>query len=249
MAKKKSKRKDGQRAKNKGKSERRQHREDKKMLSNADLKNVLLWKERIESNIQAAIACYTRMNDNGLLDDEDLLAALARYVENTAEAITKLDDLTHGDLFAELFEVPIDSDASGALTWQNLKGIRIRLAHKFWETDASVLLSAVRDDFPGLETLFRLLLINQEILVGDEVSFTLKGADFLFPDSATPPAFGDYAIVMLYFRGDGWHPWRVSAGELTLQVSNERRSGNPLRFVDLRKIDEKGATSVIRGNG
>ena len=173
-----------------------------------------MWKERIETNIQDAIKCYKRMDENDLLDDKDLLAALSRYVENTGEAITKLDEITHEVLFAMLTEVPVDNDEDGALTWKNLKGIRVRLAHKFWDTNNRILRNTVRDDFPVLATLFSRLLINRSILRDDtSVQITLQKSDLArtagFGDT---PSLGEYSLIATYSVA-GWQLDRLSLVE------------------------------------
>lgn len=211
MPRRSSKRKNFRRAKNKAKRKRQRHRRENQVLTVDDLKQVLVWKERIETNIKDAVECYKRMEENSLFDDKDLLAALARYVENTGEAITQLDVLTHEKLFAMLTEVPVDDDEDGALTWKNLKGIRIRLAHKFWDTDYGIVLSTVRDDFPVLATLFFRLQINQSILREDASGqFTLKKSDLVRTvGTGVAPSFGDYLTIATYSFA-GWQFVRLS---------------------------------------
>ena len=204
------------------------------MLTDADLEEVLVWKERIETNIQSAIKCYKRISDNHLFEDKDLLAALARYIENTAESITQLDNLTNKELFAELIEIPVDSNEEEALTWKNLKGIRLRLAHKFWDMDHDIILNTVRDNFPVLEILFQRLLINENILQYDDtgtVTFERSHVSLAMNEGAEPPPFGKYFIAMQYYVAEGWTPVRVAF------VENPKGFVSGVRFATLKQSE------------
>ena len=150
------------------KKQRATHRPSKKRrdqdgtLGNDDLMRATVWLERAKENIHNALLCRSRMVDGGApLSDPDLCWALAKYVENTEESVKQLDNITHGLLLAELTEIPF-SDPDANLTWKNLKGMRERLAHRFWEIDHDVVLDTVMNDFPLLDDLFDCLYIVPE---------------------------------------------------------------------------------------
>ena len=87
-------------------------------------------------------------------ESEHAFWALAKYTENVQEAATQIDKI-NDTVFPALAAIP-KSD------WQNLKGMRIRLAHKFWDIDPQILWRAVTEEFPELIALMTNLQICQE---------------------------------------------------------------------------------------
>ena len=202
----KSKRVRDKKANAKAKRDRQQHREDKKLLTDNDLMEMLRWKERIEANVQAAIACHKTMQSDGLLDDPVYRTALAKYVENATEALQKFDNASRRELLDELIEVP---------EWKKIKGMREVVAHEFWRIDYNIIFSRVTNEFPVLADLFRLLLINESVIAGSEIT-TLSVDKWAIPrvsKHGVEPLFGQYAILASYSVTEGWIPGRITLVE------------------------------------
>ena len=85
------------------------------------------------------------------LERDHAFWALAKYTENVQEAATNIDNI-NDTVFPALIAIP-KSD------WQTLKGMRIRLAHKFWDIDPKVLWRTVTEEFPDLIALLTNLTI------------------------------------------------------------------------------------------
>ena len=87
--------------------------------------------------------------------DTDLMADLKRYVEDTSEAIKKVDDKLKEvgtSLAALLFELP-DKTSANEASWRNLIGRRIILAHKLLTIDDSQVYGEAIRDFGPLNEL------------------------------------------------------------------------------------------------
>lgn len=80
--------------------------------------------------------------------------ALVKYTENVQEAATQIDNI-NDTVFPTLAAIP-KSD------WKNLKGMRVHLAHKFWDIDPQILWRAVTEEFPELIALLTNLQICQK---------------------------------------------------------------------------------------
>ncbi len=85
------------------------------------------------------------------LEREHAFWALAKYSENVQEAATSIDNINN-TVFSALGAIP-QSD------WENLKSMRIWLAHKFWAIDPNVLWWTATKEFPDLIALLTNLAI------------------------------------------------------------------------------------------
>lgn len=203
-----SKRSDQRRAREKRK--RREKRKERLTLSDAELEQVLVWKNRIDDSIQDALSCYRWIEHEGRHNDKFARLALAKSVENLADAITELDKASHGTLLGALVEIPEESDDPRAMTWRNIKGIRVRLAHKYWEIDYNIVIPVVRDDFPKLEALFERLHIEPSSQSEEgRVSLTIETLGKNLEPQTTaaeedPPLPGNSVIMATYHPQFGW---------------------------------------------
>lgn len=219
------------------KKQRATHRPAKKgrdrdeSLGSGDLMTASVWLERAQTSIHHALLCRNRMMDSGApLADRDLCWALAKYVENTEESVKQLDNITHRLLLAELIEIPL-SGPDANLTWKNLKGMRERLAHRFWEIDNRVVLDAVMHDFPLLDALFDSLHIVPEPfnIRTDQTADFIVSTEWIRkiryargPEDPLLP--GNSFIAAAYDRDFGWNMFRVGL--------NEERNANTISVSD-----------------
>ena len=204
------------------------------VLTDHKLADVKVWKERIDSSIQGALSCYEWMEQNNLLDNQHALTALVKHVENTTEAIKKVDTLTKRELFRLLEEIPEDGDDKGAMTWKNMIKTRERLAHDFYDVDNSIVLNAVKSDFPKLADLFSSLLIEGGVTKSDgSTRFTVEGSDIAklrvssFDVDALAP--GNSTVLALYAPHLGWTIGRqfVDSAGWVRQFSLSRSPDDP----------------------
>ena len=183
-------------------------------LTDRKLADAIAWKGRIEASVQDALSCHEWMKADGLLKHNHALRALEKHVENTAESIKQLDNLTKGELLATLVEIPEDGADKSAMTWKNLKGIRERLTHKFFDTDYDIIVNAVEDDFPALDQLFSLLGIAAPVLHSwQECGMLVEMAAIPLPTIATDSGErlvpGSSTIIAMYHEKDGWVLFRL----------------------------------------
>lgn len=69
------------------------------------------------------------------------LAANCKLIEAIGEGIRKIDEYSKGELLPERPEVP----------WKDVIGIRNRIAHGYFEVDAEMVLSAIKNDLDALQ--------------------------------------------------------------------------------------------------
>ena len=85
------------------------------------------------------------------LATDDVFWALAKYAENVQESLVQIDN-ANATVLPTLTAVPESS-------WRDLKGMRNRLAHKFWDIDPQILWQTITEDFPALIALLSNLAI------------------------------------------------------------------------------------------
>lgn len=85
------------------------------------------------------------------LATDDVFWALAKYAENVQESLVQIDN-ANATVLPTLIAVPESS-------WKDLKGMRNRLAHKFWDIDPHILWETITEDFPALIALLSNLAI------------------------------------------------------------------------------------------
>ena len=97
---------------------------------------------------QSALRVIDRIHDSDDLQDRDLLTALKKYVEDACEAITVVDNKLKDNgssLESLLFEIP-NKTSDDEVSWRNVIGRRIVIAHKLLTVDDErVYTEAVRD--------------------------------------------------------------------------------------------------------
>ena len=113
-------------------------------------------------HLKKAIALSQKVDAMPLSEEDDLFWALVKYAENVQECIVQLDNMS-GSIFSRLIELPMKSK-DGA-SWDDLKGMRSRLAHKFWDIDQTILWETVTKEFVQLNQLLESLMISK--FVGD----------------------------------------------------------------------------------
>lgn len=159
---------------------------------------VNVWLERMRLNADKAISLAERMSPEDMTEDNDLFWALAKYTENLEEVIIKLDDVNK-KIYPALVE--FDKDI-----WKNLKGMRSRLAHAFWNIDPKILWSTVTAEIPSLRDLLSTLIIKDHpIADSDAIEFIFKTERLLgLPDvTAQSILEAGSSVVMVTFRHDG----------------------------------------------
>ena len=218
----------------------------RRRMDEAAIREVRTWFERMLTNAHRALDLASRMSLDDCNESNDLFWALAKYAENVQESITQLDSINN-NILPRLIEIPVKSEAEGDTAWADLKGMRIRLAHKFWSIDPAVLWSTVVSDFPKLIALLSKIRLqpqplgNQEqpeiIFRGDEV-LTLPLAD-----TRNKPAPGD-GLLFLWFAEDGdpevFRVGRKGPRQLLVHAS----ASNPISIEGLYRLE--GGEKVAR---
>ena len=153
------------------------------------------------------------------------------------ESITQLDSINN-KILPRLIEIPVKSEAEGDTAWTDLKGMRIRLAHKFWSIDPAVLWSTVADDFPKLIALLsQIRLQPQPIRKQEQPEIIFRGEEVLslpLADAGNKPAPGD-GLLFVWFCEDGdFQVFRVGRkGPKELLIS----SATPMTVSGLYRLE------------
>ena len=145
---------------------------------------VIEWLERMKVHLQKAIELSDKIGPDACDRDSDYFWALVKYAENVQECVTQLDNINRS-IFPCLIEIPDKANTGDDLSWDGLKGMRIRLAHKFWSIDPDVLSATVRRDFPALLEFLNTLIVSEHI---GRVDGVIKTDRFLM---LTPVSDGD----------------------------------------------------------
>jgi len=156
------------------------------------------------------------MGDDELTESSDLFWALVKYTENVQESITQMDNINNR-ILPRLVEIPDKSAVDGDTSWTDLKGMRTRLAHQFWNIDPVILHTTVRDDLPQLISLLSTLTILPEpidIDGGQLPPVAFWGRDLLalgLSADTFPPQAGR-SLVQLWFDVQGEpHVFRIAS--------------------------------------
>ena len=174
-------------------------------MDESAIRDVRTWFERMLTNAHSALRLASQMSVEECKESNDLFWALAKYAENVQESITQLDSI-NSKILPRLIEIPVEPEAEGEPAWADLKGMRIRLAHKFWSIDPAVLWATVTRDFPQLITLLsNIRLLPQPIGKQQQFKVPVSREELLsLPTSEGwhRPAPGQ-AILFLWFDDDG----------------------------------------------
>lgn len=202
-----------------------------------------IWFQRILDNCHGARALAGKIAIEDLHERNDLYWALVKYAENVEESITQVDKVDKR-ILRRLVEIPSDVDGSEELSWAQLKGMRIRLAHAFWKIDPQVLWETVTSDFPLLIQL--LVRVNVADRPGEngqpaDGSLAFRGEDVLalpFSGTIDTPAPGQ-CLVFLWFdeRGVPQALRIAKKGDRTLSLN----SSTPISIKGLYKLSKEKA--------
>ena len=167
-------------------------------MTEGKIAEVKVWLERMQFNTGRAVSLAERMSPEDMTEDNDLFWALAKYVENLEESIIKLDDVNK-----KIYPALVEFDGD---TWKNLKGMRSRLAHAFWDIDPDILWATVTTEITSLRDLLSTLMVKDyPIADNDKVSFIFTTEKLLgLPDVDAQSALeAGESIVLITFRHDG----------------------------------------------
>lgn len=167
-------------------------------MTKEDIVKVKTWLERMGTNVFRAISLSDRMSPDDLNEANDLFWALVKYAENVQESATQLDNI-NSEIYRKLIE--FDEDY-----WRTLKGMRIRLAHHFWDIDPQILWSTVTEDFPALLSLLSTIIVIENPLDAHETIYIEFETKRLLELPLTTPGSvteAGYSLVTIVFDPNG----------------------------------------------
>ena len=136
-------------------------------MTEEKIAEVKTWLERMRVHAEKAISLSERISPRDMSESNDLFWSLAKYVENVEESAVQLDNINK-DIYSELIELEEG-------LWQDLKGMRSRLAHAFWDIDPEILQETVKTDFPLLLSLLStMIVIEKPIDDNEQFSFQFE---------------------------------------------------------------------------
>ena len=178
-------------------------------MDEQEISKVEVWLGRMKVNAERAIELSGKLSCTELDESNPLFWALAKLAENVEESIVQLDKLCK-KIYGCLIEIPVSGlpEQSEQLSWEALKGMRIRLAHKFWDIDAGILWRTVTEDFPKLTLLLDSLRVIREPHRGaDDIRLTISRDDFtqlpVSNEEHVGPLKLGHSIAFLFFDEDG----------------------------------------------
>lgn len=145
-------------------------------MTTGKIAKVCSWFERMNTNVERAINLSNRLSPESFIESHDLFWALVKYAENVQECAVQLDNMKLS-ILESLEEVPIRSENGEDLTWSNLKKMRNKLAHSFWDINRCILWVTVKKDFPALQTLLSRLVIGRSTIDPDSPAFEITKRD------------------------------------------------------------------------
>lgn len=203
------------------------------------IREVEVWFERIVVYARRATELAQGMSSDGCRESNDVFWALVKYAENVQESIKAVDNINKNILPA-LSEIPIES-ANGETAWADLKGMRERLVHKFWDIDPGILWSTVSDDLPKVVALLSGIKVHPDP-IGKGASFATRpfqGREFLelpYSDEQTASLPGHALLFMRFEENGNVEVLRMAKkGESTMLLS----ASSPLKLRGLRKVGEE----------
>ena len=185
-------------------------------MTQQSVSDLIVWLDRMRENTARAIELSESLTADTLSEDNPLFWALVKCVENAQESAKQIDRINY-----RFFEELIEFDKG---FWKSLRGMRDRLAHKFWDIDPSILWETVRVDFAHLlDLLSTMQVYDQPIEEGDGISLTLETEHFLdLPDwpSGTEAAAGLSFVAVRFTRSGNVKVFRIGHDGLNLRVSS-----------------------------
>ena len=128
-------------------------------MDEAKIQTVKEWLTRMQIHLEKAIALSEKIGPTQFDENSDFFWALVKYAENVQECVTQLDKINKS-IFRCLIEIPSEPSPNDDLSWDGLKGMRIRLAHKFWSINPDILWKTVKRDFPILLAFLKTLQVS-----------------------------------------------------------------------------------------
>ena len=119
---------------------KRQHTGTKKLRDSSmtveKVAQIQQWLSRMRFYLRKPVTLSAKIDETQLSKDDDLFWALVKYAENVQECAVQLDNI-NDSIFACLAEFPMKTE-NEELSWDGLKGMRSRLAHRFWDINPAV---------------------------------------------------------------------------------------------------------------
>ena len=173
------------------------------------------WLDRAKVNCLRAIELSKLLNkDEDLHEDNDLFWALAKYAENVEESLKQLDKIN-----AAVYPKLIELDES---LWKDLRKMRERLAHAFWEIDPEVLWSTVTSDFVLVASLFHhLAILPTPVTRGQQLDLRIDLEDLCdLPEVTTDSNVeaGHYMVLLWFDEAGGLEIMRIGHRDKRLIV-------------------------------
>lgn len=223
------------------------NKKPRRRMDGAAVEEVRVWFGRILINANRAVSLASQMSIHDLTESNPLFWALAKYAENVEESITQLDNINKNILLC-LVEIPDKSVIEGDTAWSDLKGMRAKLAHQFWNIDPGILWDTVVDDFPKLIALLptlKIVPVPLDVDAGQMPGIEFRGSALIDLGMSTgrfPPQPGE-SLLCLWFdpRGEPYVLRIARKGEKTLTV----HSSHPSLVIDrFEKKEDDGWRSV-----
>ena len=152
------------------------------------------------------------MSITDLDESNDLFWALVKYAENVEESIKQLDDI-NVNIYPALIELEEDH-------WENLRKMRDRLAHSFWNIDSKILWSTVTEDFRDLKAILATTIVSDvPVKHGEKANFVVDVRQLLSLQPATVglrPGAGQ-SLILLSFA----HSGEVGVYRMGLDAENQ----------------------------
>ena len=168
-----------------------------------------VWLDRMRANADRALTLAGELRYCELMEDNPSFWALAKLAENVVESIVQLDNLCK-EVYECLIEIPVTKlpGQSEQASWKELKDMRIRLAHKFWEIDPKILWDTVNQDFPKISLLLHSLRVIRDPHRGEvDIQLTISREDFemlpISEEGTVGPMKLGHSIAYLFFEENG----------------------------------------------
>ena len=106
----------------------------------------------LEDILKATDAIYRfvlQMDYEAFANDEKTIRAVEREFEIIGEAVKKIPDSF--------------TDKYPDIPWRSVAGMKDRLTHHYWETEADILWKTIQESLPQLKTIIRKMIENESI--------------------------------------------------------------------------------------
>lgn len=185
-------------------------------------------------NCKKALRVIARMHNSGKRKDPDLLTALKKYVEDTCEAIKKVDSTlgrNRSSLTSLIYEIP-NKTSGDDVSWRNLIARRDVIAHRLLTVDDERVYHEAERDFGSLdELLSKVYFVPVKTDLGKGEGFSpLLRADALRNLAPSlhgrTPNLGESLIFVCEDKVDGFLSFRLGrtdSNKVLLSASAPRR--------------------------